>query len=255
MEVDQEIITKLKATRMKTVVTQKFVSAPRGLVSAIILAVSLTLGASALQAGVVPAHAKPHGKSYGDWVAAWWQWVMSIPADRNPLTDETGEFAGEDQQGKVWFVPGTFGGSAERSYTVPRGAMLFIPVYNWIFGSGVFDCDPTVPGMPCDVDDLRAAAAANTEAAEFLSVTIDGASVENLRSYRAAPPQPFPITYPENSVTGVPAGTYYPQVADGYWLMLTPLSKGQHTIVVQAKASDTLVGPIEFTVIHHITVQ
>ena len=130
-----------------------------------------------------------------------------------------------------------------------------MPVYNWIFGSGVFDCDPTVPGVPCDVDDLRALAAQNTEATEFMSVTIDGVSVENLWSYRAAPRRPFSITYPENSVVGVPAGTYYPQVADGYWLMIAPLSKGQHTIVVESRASGTIFGLIEYTVIHHITVQ
>jgi len=27
-----------------------------------------------------------------------------------------------------------------------------------------------------------------------------------------------------------PAGTYTPAVSDGYWVMFTPLSRGQHTI-------------------------
>ena len=31
------------------------------------------------------------------------QWVLSIPADRNPLMDMTGEFCGEGQSGAVWF--------------------------------------------------------------------------------------------------------------------------------------------------------
>ena len=32
------------------------------------------------------------GMSQGDWGAAWWQWALSIPADRNPITDPDGSF-------------------------------------------------------------------------------------------------------------------------------------------------------------------
>jgi len=209
---------------------------------------------------VRPAHianprSRPFGKSYGEWGAKWWQWALSIPADRSPLSDETGEFAGEGQHGPVWFVAGTFGTDAERSFTVPRHKFLFLPVFNWIFGSGVFDCDPTVPGVPCVVEDLQAGAAANTEAAEILNVMIDGLPVPDVRRYRGASPEPFSITYPENSVTEVPAGTYSPNVSDGYWLMIAPLSRGTHEIRVHVSAPDTLFGLIEFTVVHNITVE
>ena len=204
---------------------------------------------------IAPVNSSPYGKSYGEWANAWWQWVLSIPADRNPLTDETGAFCGEGQSGPVWFNAGTFGNSAERHCTVPAGKAIFMPVFNWIFGSGAFDCHPTVPGVPCDVDALRASAAANTEAAEVLEVSIDGAPLQNVADYRASSPTPFSITYPENSVTGVPAGTYFPQVADGYWLMLSPLSKGAHTISVHVVAPETSFGLIEYTIITHLTVE
>jgi hypothetical protein len=129
-----------------------------------------------------------------------------------------------------------------------------MPVYNWIFGAGAFDCDPSVPGVPCDVAALRAAAASNTEKAEILEVFIDGARVNNIRQYRAASPAPFDITYPENSVTGLPAGTCYPQISDGYWLMLNPLPPGEHTIELRVYAPDTTGGTIDFQITHHITV-
>jgi hypothetical protein len=234
----------------------------RAVIPVIVVAVLLSAATFVALAGkgnagnprILPPHAKSHGQSYGDWAAAWWQWVLGIPADINPLTDTTGEFCDESQSGPVWFLAGTFGTSAERSCTVPAGKAIFVPVFNWIFGAGVFDCDPTVPGVECDIEALRAAAAANTEAAEILEVTIDGVPVQNLREYRAASPEPFPLIYPENSVVGVPAGTYFPQVTDGYWLMLAPLPVGEHEIRVYVKAPDTIVGLIEFTVIHHLTV-
>ena len=220
----------------------------------------LSFGAASAQAGggnegnpgILPPQSHPLGKTYGEWTAAWWQWALSIPAPINPLTDMTGEFAGVGQQGPVWLLAGTFGSSVERTVSVPTGKTIFLPVFNWIFGSGVFDCDPTVPGVSCDLPFLRATAAANTLGAEAVEVWIDNAPVHNIRSYRAYSPVPFPITYPENSVIGVASGTYYPQIADGYWLMLTPMTKGPHTIKVHVKASNTSSGPIEFTLLLHL---
>jgi len=204
--------------------------------------------------GILPPQSQPHGKSYGEWAVKWWQWVMSIPADRNPLTDPTGAFAGEDQTGPVWFGAGTLGGSAERSYTMPPSKAMFLPVFNAIFGAGVFDCGPTEPGVPCCVPCLQATAAANTEAIGVLEVTIDGRPVKNVRQYRASSPGPFAIHYPENSVAGVPAGDYFPQVADGYWLMLEPLANGPHELVIHVHGETPYFGLIEFVLIHHITV-
>ena len=202
---------------------------------------------------ILPLNSHPYGKTYGEWATAWWQWALSIPADRSPLTDPTGALFAEGQSGPVWFR-GTFGTSGERTSTMPPGKALFMPVYNWIFGAGVFDCDPTVPGVPCDVPTLRALAASNTEAATVLDVNIDGEPVRHIRSYRAASPEPFSVTYPDNSVIGVAAGTYSPNVTDGYWLMLAPLPKGEHTIRVHVLAPGTSYGTLEFTSVTHLIV-
>lgn len=204
--------------------------------------------------GILPIDSSPYGQSYGQWSVRFWQWALSIPADRNPVADTTGDFFAEGQSGPVWFC-GTFGTSSERHATMPAGKALFMPVFNWIFGAGVYDCDPTVPGVPCDVPTLRALAAENLEKAVVLDVYIDGVPVQDVRSYRAISPTPFSVTYPENSVVGPPAGVYSPNVSDGYWLMLAPLPKGIHTISVHVLAPDTLYGTIEYTSVIHLTVQ
>src|SRR4051812_12486516 len=113
---------------------KNFRSALRPLLASVLLFAVGSSSQAGNNPGVLPPHSNPHGKSYGEWSAAWWQWVLSIPADRNPLTDETGEFAGEGQEGPVWFGAGTFGDSVERSYSMPTGKALFIPVSNWIRG-------------------------------------------------------------------------------------------------------------------------
>ena len=202
--------------------------------------------------GVLPIGSMPGGKTYGEWTAAWWQWALSIPADRNPILDPTGEFCGEGQNGPVWFYAATFGNSAERSCTIPTGKMIFMPVFPCIFGAAVGDCEPIGSG-PCDVPTLQAAAAAATLAAEVLQVTIDGVPVQSIRDYRAFSPGPFSITFPEGAVFGLPAGTFFPNVSDGYWLMLAPLSRGEHTIEVFVSAPS--VGIQELTVITHLTVE
>lgn len=201
---------------------------------------------------ILPQHPVLISKIYGELASAWWQWALSIPESQNPLLDTTGQFAGVGQRGPVWFLAGTFGNSAERTVQIPRGRFIFMPVHNWIFGAGVFDCDPTVPGVPCDVNVLREKAASAATAAEILEVWIDGKPVPNVRKYRAFSPRPFSITLPQGAVFGIPAGTYFPQVADGYWLLLAPFSKGEHTIRVHVVNS---AAEIDMTVTTKIIVQ
>jgi Cache domain len=60
---------------------------------------TMTLGSSA-NATIVPAEAavvfeansKPHGLTYGEWTARWWQWAYSIPKHVHPAYDDTGKY-------------------------------------------------------------------------------------------------------------------------------------------------------------------
>ncbi|MER7758707.1 hypothetical protein [Streptomyces sp. NPDC097619] len=60
----------------------------------------------------------------------WWRWADSAPEDRSPVRDRTGEHAGWNQPGDVWFLAGTYGGRVVRRCAVPAGRRLFFPVLN-----------------------------------------------------------------------------------------------------------------------------
>jgi len=181
--------------------------------------------------GIIPPQAKPYGLTYGEWATKWWQYVYSIPVDDNPLFDETGALAGVNQSGPVFFLVGVINvsGTAERTITVPHGKSLFFPIIN--FENDNF-CPPQVP--PLTVGQLRAGAAAAVDGAIDLFCEIDGVEVENLEDYRVTGPA-FTVNFPDDNVFQFfgcdnPAGTYGPFVNDGFYLMLAPLSAGEHTI-------------------------
>src|SRR5262249_57939809 len=111
--------------------------------------------------------------------------------------------------------------------------------------------EPSVPGVTCDVPTLQAAAAAATETATVLEVSLDGAPLQNISDYRASSPGPFPVLYPSNNILGLPGGVYFPQVTDGYWLMLAPLRKGAHTLRVHVEAPGA---GISFTSVTHLSI-
>ena len=88
-------------------------------------ALALAIGLSALNAsagqgnqgnpGVIPPQASSHGQTYGEWSAAWWQWVLSVPADHNPALDLRGADAAQGQSGPVQ------GGRASSRAQISRG--------------------------------------------------------------------------------------------------------------------------------------
>lgn len=199
--------------------------------------------APAANSDVFPVTVRPYGKSHSEWSVAYWQWAMGIPYATNPwANDATGDFAGVGQSGPVWFLGGTLGDSATRDFSMPAGKVLFMPVHQWIFGATIFDCEPSVPGVTCDVPTLQASAASAADQVTHLEVFIDGRPVDNLLDYRVASPSSFSVTLPDGSVptefgAGLAAGTYAPHVSDGYYLMLKKLSVGSHVLFVHVESA------------------
>jgi hypothetical protein len=187
---------------------------------------------------ILPPFASALGKTYGAWSAAWWQYVLLQPASSNPLTDSTGAGCRTGQSGHVFFLVGTNGsGSIVRTAcTVPTGHALFFPLVNAV--------DAHTPGDGLDTpqlvwDDLHTTLGFGSFSelhASIDDVQVNGLNPPATTAYRAcAGPvagcaASFSLTLPADNFFGVPAGTYAPAVADGFYLLVAPLPPGPHVI-------------------------
>jgi hypothetical protein len=210
-----------------------------GLVAgAILVAAASQAPAVRAQSVVVPPQALSFPLSYGEWGARWWQYVYGIPAGENPIADSTGAKCNVGQWGPVFFLANTTGGApVTRKCEVPAGTGLFFPIVN---------ASCAIPDDGSTAADIEKAckAFANAEDPKSLLVTIDGKRVPNLgKTFRA---NAF------FSFTGVNGGLFEngctvnappcyvgfrnTAYSDGYWIMLKPLSPGQHIIHFQGAA-------------------
>jgi hypothetical protein len=196
--------------------------------------------------GVFPINSRPFGLTYGQWSARWWQFAFQ---------QENLEFCKTDKPGsKVVFLAGTPGPPAvTRPCTVHTGQAIMFPVFNvsWSRVEANIQGNKT-PGQTClvptqpngtDYAALRACATAQannaTQSGAKLEAEVDGKTLQNLTNYRAvSPPPPFTFTAVKGNPFGVcelvnncSSGSLTSRaVADGFWIMLKPLSPGKHTI-------------------------
>ena len=221
---------------------------------------ALAAGSANPNPGVIPLNAKVGGLTYADWGDRWWQWVFSIPADDNPLLDLTGEKAAIGQSGDVFFLVGLWNpagqATVERWVTVPRNTTLFLPTINYVWWKAeVCQCDLPREEMIAVFYSALDWAVTNTVAE--LRASVDGQPLQELFQYRATSPRAFVGQYPENSIIsiypeiGTDPGVLDTIVADGYWLMLAPLKKGEHVVTF----GGTYAWGDSLDVTYHITVK
>jgi hypothetical protein len=236
---------------------------------ALAMALTLLLSSTGLSyadgnPGVVPPNSQIFGKSYGQWGAEWWKWAYAQPFAENPVSDPTGALCDRGQSGDVWFLAGNFGGKAKRTCTVPAGKAIFFPIYN-IFND--YPCpDPTfqpAPGQSLE-DFLTNGTGSIPGARAFIDpadperdfkVSVDQRRLANLGDYRATSPM-VTFTGHISMLAFDPCVTGQPQqgVADGYWIMLEPLSPGQHTLRIEVKTVSPFFGKFHLDVSYDLTI-
>jgi hypothetical protein len=220
-----------------------------------LLAAGLLLGllgppATAASFTVVQPTEKYAGKTYGQWSVAWWRWAAA--AVPSPVTDATGANCAVGQRGPVWFLAGTTGGDpVNRSCTIPSGKAILFPVING-------ECS-TVEGVP-EADLVACATGQIDDYVTETSASVDGTAIDlgppgpNARFRFTSDPLVFPITFAKENGFGVPAGTGK-AAADGYWVLVKPLTVGSHTIDFHGKLVVPEVFTFETTAHYNLTVR
>jgi hypothetical protein len=138
--------------------------------------------------------------------ARWVQWVASAGPVKNPIDDDTGEYAAHNQPDDVFFLAGSYGKTITRSCAVPAGRDLFLPVFNqWYYPA---------EGPPEAVDLATA------------SLVVDGTTLEP-----DVIATPVPFTVAGARLNGVTNSRKPQQVTVwGLWKLIPALTPGQHDV-------------------------
>lgn len=217
--------------------------------------VALAIGVVTMQASVArSATVAPGPAPYSNLAANWWQWALSAPTPTNPLIDPDGRNCATGQSGSTWFLAGTTGGTAERTCTVPRGKSIFFPVVNGAWNAFIND-PATTKALP----NMRAGIACIVGDNVF-SASVDGTPVTPVYEQSRV----FTVQLPADNIFGaVPSGDPATQLVVknlllapssdlGYYVLLRPLSPGQHTISFSNVANTTCSSDLSVT--YHLTI-
>ena len=86
-------------------------------------------------ANIFPPESKPFGLTYEEHIIKDWKRNLSIPVDKNPLEDKSGERVtyGVDPNSQLLYLSGNTGGTTERTCRVPSGLGVFISVCDAVY--------------------------------------------------------------------------------------------------------------------------
>ena len=150
-----------------------------------------------------------------------------MPQEKSPVRDINGTFCGVNQAGPVWFLAGGYGTSKiHRECDIPSDKYIFFPVINVLH----FPRDPYVH-LTCD--EVKRAASVNNQHLDSFMVEIDGQKFINPVFYRQSSSSCFDLGARTSGANKAPHA--YPSATDGYWIMLKPLSIGNHKIAFHAQ--------------------
>jgi hypothetical protein len=205
------------------------------------LAIATATLPAVARAGVIPPGDPVAGSSQAELSQQWFQWAFSYPDGANPVQDTTGALSYLGDQGRYFFLAGSFGSDpVTRSATIRSDQYVFLPLANSL---------SMIPFFGNTEAEIRQDAADGLGIVSNLSLTLNGADVplpppaSSLSDYlQLTPPGTFDVVIPPNAVFGIPEGTYQ-GVGIGYWVALAPLAPGDFQLHFTARSDGT--GPYE----------
>jgi hypothetical protein len=172
---------------------------------------------------------KPYGKTYGAWTVEWWQWILGIPKRINPVIDISGDYTTMNQKNQdVLFLAGKLAEKEEdipdRSCNVSDQKSILIPVINC-------ESNPLEnPELKTEYD-ISQRAKRDEDTIVQKQCYVNGKYVEPQRVI--SDPEVFDVRMVEDNLFDVSGGGTTRASADGYWVFLRPLPKGEHIISFQ----------------------
>ncbi len=165
-------------------------------------------------------------KPVSDYVNIWWQWSYSMPQEKSPVSDLTGEYCGIAQKGDVWFLAGGYGSSKiKRSCTIPKDKYIFFPIINMVYWPHYKN------SLSCE--DAKKLSALNNNELLSIEIMLDDEIALNPANTRISSVNCFDLLGLIPQKFNPPK--IYPAATDGYWVMLKPLSIGDHVLTFKAQ--------------------
>ena len=193
---------------------------------------------------VYAPHSTVAGQSMQEWAADWWRLVFETQVHTgsqvtHPNLDQTGANAAQGDVGDAFFLFGTFapGEITRTNVTIPAGTPIFIPILPMEFSN--YDTpDPNFnfPGnySAAELAGFADASAKSVRRRGDVFLSVDGVEVHGVVAHKEASPVTYTLPATDNILQffGLPfSGPVAPAAVDGYYVMLQPLSPGEHTIV------------------------
>jgi hypothetical protein len=179
---------------------------------------------------VIAPNARAYGMSFSEWGPAFWNWMLSLPAEGHPLLDETGADCDAGQSGNVWFLGGMFSvfedngvfiGQAERHCSVPAGKAIVFPILNVVVNN--HEEDP-----PLSDQELSDLADFFIQGGQDVTCNVDGVDIKEIDRHLVKS-EPFDLVAGEDNVFGLEPGSER-AVDYGWYILLAPLSRGAHDL-------------------------
>ena len=175
---------------------------------------------------IFPPGSKPYGLTFAEHQKNFWKWILEIPANESPVNDRTGEKCANGKSNtnsSVFYLSFNNGGISERTCKVPVGKGLLIPVMQ------VEWSDKEAPGA--SVEELHKSAKKDQDSVNSLYLKIGDKEYKykDLIKYRTQT-DVFEVVFPDNGIFGVIEGGVSKVVADGFYIITEPLTKGNYSV-------------------------